>query len=334
MIGALLGRVYGAAAAERRQWYARHPSRVRRLARPVVSVGNLRVGGSGKTPVTAYIARLLVRQGERPAILSRGYRRANPQNGVTVVSDTTGVRADVDTAGDEPLMLARELPGVPVLVATERARAGQMAEERYGATVHILDDGFQHLQLARDIDLLLIAEADLAELVLPGGLLRESIDTASVADAVLVSDPDDAAAARVVEQLGPREAFQVVRAFRAPRTLLDNTETSIGGTRVLAVSGIARPERFVHDLSGAGVIVAGSMAFPDHHRYTRGDIDRILETARQASADLIVTTHKDAVRLERFSWTEIPAVYLPLDVRVTPEARFSDWLLERLRACR
>jgi tetraacyldisaccharide 4'-kinase len=164
--------------------------------------------------------------------------------------------------------------------------------------------------------------------------LRESIETASVADAVLVSDPDDAAAARVVAQLGPREAFQVVRDFRAPRSLTSGAEASMSGARVLAVSGIARPERFVHDLTGAGVVVAGSMAFPDHHRYTRGDIERMLETARQAEADLIVTTHKDAVRLEQFDWTEIPAVYLPLDVRVTPEARFSAWLLERLRACR
>jgi tetraacyldisaccharide 4'-kinase len=307
------------------------------LSRPVISVGNLRAGGSGKTPVTAYIARLLAEHGERPAILSRGYRRTNPQErrGVTVVSDTTRVLADIDSAGDEPLMLARELPGVPVVVATERYWAGLVAEDRFGATVHILDDGFQHFQLARDIDLLLMAEADLVEPVLPGGMLREPIDTASLADAVLVSDPDDTAFARVVEQLKPREAFQVVRAFRAPRRLgADEEETEIGGRRVLAVSGIARPERFVHDLAGAGVVVAGSMAFPDHHRFTNRDIERILENARHAEADLIITTHKDAVRLERFAWTEIPAAYLPLDVRVLPEARFSDWLLERLRACR
>jgi tetraacyldisaccharide 4'-kinase len=326
--------VYGAAASRRRRCYARHPARARRLTQPVISVGNLRAGGSGKTPVTAYIARVLLEKGERPAILSRGYRRARASEGVTLVSDPTRVMADVDSAGDEPLMLARELPGVPVLVAAERYLAGAEAEQRFGATVHILDDGFQHLQLARDVDLLLVAEADLAELVLPGGMLREPLENASAADAVLVSDPDAAAAARVVAQLDPQEAFHVVRTLEPARRIGDNATTSIEGARVMAVSGIARPERFVHDLGAAGVVIAGSMVFPDHHRYTRRDIDRIVENAQHAGADLIVTTHKDAVRLERFLWDEVPAVYVPLRVRVEPEERFSTWMLERLRACR
>ena len=133
------------------------PSRRRRLSQPVVSVGNLRVGGSGKTPIVAHIARLLLERGERPAILTRGYARRCRPDGVTVVSDGTTILAGIESAGDEPLMLARALPGVPVLVGANRYLSGRLAEERFGATVHLLDDGFQHLELARDVDLLLVS---------------------------------------------------------------------------------------------------------------------------------------------------------------------------------
>ncbi len=166
--------LYGAAASWRRRWYARDPGRQRHLSRPVVSVGNLCAGGSGKTPVVEQIARVLVDRGERPAILTRGYARRRALDGVTVVSDGSKILAGLETAGDEPLMLARALPGVPVLVAADRYLAGRLAERQLGATVHLLDDGFQHLALARDVDLLLVAEEDLTDRMLPAGRLREA----------------------------------------------------------------------------------------------------------------------------------------------------------------
>ena len=121
-----------------------HPERRRRLSRPVISVGSLRVGGSGKTPIVALIARLLVEVGERPAVLSRGYGRRAASDGVTVVSDGASILASVDAAGDEPLMLARALPRVVVLVGSSRYLGGRLAEQQFAATVHVLDDGFQH----------------------------------------------------------------------------------------------------------------------------------------------------------------------------------------------
>src|SRR5205085_980145 len=153
----LLSSLYSAVAVRRRQWYASHPARRLRLSRPVISVGNLSVGGSGKTPVVAHLARLLVDAGERPAILTRGYGRRRRVR-VTVVADRTAIRAGVFSSGDEPLMLARALPGVAVVVSPSRYRAGQLAETELGATVHLLDDGFQHLQIDRDVDLLLVSE--------------------------------------------------------------------------------------------------------------------------------------------------------------------------------
>ena len=156
----MLSALYAHAAARRRRWYDRRPQRRRRLARPVVSVGALAAGGSGKTPLAALVAELLRDAGERPAVLSRGYGRRNGA-GVVVVRDPDGVRAGVDAAGDEPRMLAERLDGVSVVVSRDRYRAGRLAETRLGATVHVLDDGFQHLQLARDLDLLLVRADEL-----------------------------------------------------------------------------------------------------------------------------------------------------------------------------
>src|SRR5689334_1177147 len=185
--------------------------------RPVVSVGNLRVGGTGKTPVAEYIAALLVAGGHRPAVLTRGYARRRVRDGVTVVSDGTAVLADLDSAGDEPLMLARALPGTAVLVGADRYLSGVLAERRLGVTVHVMDDGFQHLELARDVDLLLASEDDLADRPLPAGRLRERLDAAAAADAALVTAGYDAAAERVGRALKVPTVFRVTRTIAPPR---------------------------------------------------------------------------------------------------------------------
>src|SRR5262245_50085975 len=134
--------LYGAAARWRRRWYSARASRQRRLGHPVISIGNLRAGGSGKTPAVECVARVLLAAGERPVILTRGYARRSPSSEVTVVSDGSTILAGVDQAGDEPLMLARRLQNVPVLVHADRYTAGLAAEARFRPTVHILDDGF------------------------------------------------------------------------------------------------------------------------------------------------------------------------------------------------
>ena len=160
----LLSRLYDEAAWRRRQWYARRPEARRRLVRPVVSVGGLAAGGSGKTPFVAALARMLVEMGERPAVLSRGYGRADPVAGAAVIRDFERTAGSLAVAGDEPWMLARTLDGVAVVVAEDRHLAGRLAEARLGATVHVLDDGFQHLPLERGTDLVLLSAADLEHL--------------------------------------------------------------------------------------------------------------------------------------------------------------------------
>ena len=326
--------VYGSAAAWRRQLYARDVSRRRRLARPVISVGGLCVGGSGKTPVVARVARLLMAAGERPAILTRGYARRRPLDGITVVADGAAVLVDVDVAGDEPLMLARALPGTRVLVGANRFLAGRLAERRLGATVHVLDDGFQHHALARDVDLLLADEADVHDRPLPAGRLREPLAGAAAADAVLVTAADAGAAGRVAQALGVATLFRVKRSAGAPRAIDTGAVARLSpGARVFAFAAIARPERFFDDLRAAGWQVLGTRAFRDHHDFSRRDLEGVLLAARAMGADAVLTTEKDAVRVKTHGLSA-PIAAVPLSVDIEPADAFERWLLERVAAAR
>ena len=333
MIVGALSAVLRAAATWRRRWYAGSSSRTLHLARPVISIGNLRVGGTGKTPATACIARLLLEHGERPAILSRGYARQEPSTGVTVVSDGDRILSDVAHAGDEPTLLARTLKGVPVLVCPDRHLAGRHAETRLGATVHLLDDGFQHVRLARDIDLLLADERDLADRVLPSGRLREPLANASSAHAVIVPGAVPEAARTIGERLGIRDSFVMTRILGSLVMLVD-AEPPSAGAALLAVAGIARPERFFDDLRVAGFQLAGSIAFGDHHVFKPADIDRIAAAAHRSGAAAVVTTEKDAVRLAGMNLSAIPFAAVPLQARIEPADRFATWLTARLELAR
>lgn len=331
MIVGALSAVYGAAATWRRRWYS--GARRRRLTQPVISIGNLRVGGTGKTPVTAYVARLLAAHGEQPVILSRGYAREEPSPGVTIVSDRVHVLADVAHAGDEPTLLARALPGVPVLVCPDRYLAGVEAETRFAPTVHILDDGFQHVKLARDIDLLLVDPQDLEDRVLPAGRLREPIANAATADAVLVPSTAPSVAASVAKALSIDRSFSVVRRLARIRAL-DNGGLPPLDAPWLAFAGIARPERFFSDLRAEGYNVRETVSFRDHQVFRSADIDRLRERAREVGAVALVTTEKDSVRLPSIASARMPLAVAPLEVTVEPASDFAAWLLTRLASAR
>jgi tetraacyldisaccharide 4'-kinase len=314
--------LYAAAARRRRERYAARPELRGRLRRPVVSVGNLAVGGRGKTPLVATVARLLAGAGESPAILSRGYGRRHPGAGPIVVSDRDGIRADLDRSGDEPLMLARQLPGVSVVVAADRYAAGQLAETTLGATVHILDDGFQHLQLERDLDLVIVGREDIARPdTLPAGRLREPLDTLVAADAVLTADDE------VVVELEGVDA----PVFRLRRQDAGGAATP---APVIAVAGIAVPERFFGDLRQAGWQIAGQMVFRDHHRYSSQDLSRMVACVERHRARGIVTTEKDFVRLLPFRPFPVPVWTVPYVLTPEPLAAFREWLLSGLATVR
>jgi tetraacyldisaccharide 4'-kinase len=330
----VLSSVYGAAASWRRRWYARDPSRQHKLTQPVVSVGNLRVGGTGKTPTVAHLCEQLLANGERPVILTRGYGRTRPSDDVTIVSDGTRIVADLAAAGDEPLMLARLLPSVPVLVGHDRFACGQRAERDFRITVHVLDDGFQHLTLARDVDLLLVDERDLSDRVLPAGRLREPVANAAAAHALLVTAEDSSAVEHMAQALHVPVAFHVLRAIHTPRSLGQQTRAHTQSDRVLAFAGIARPERFFLDLSASGRAPVETITFADHHPFSQEDVDRIVERARAVGASLALTTEKDAVRLEGLNFKGLAVQAIPLSVTIEPAGQFHRWLFDRLGSVR
>jgi tetraacyldisaccharide 4'-kinase len=330
----VLSALYAAIARRRREFYAARPDLRRRLRRPVISVGNLAVGGRGKTPTVACLARELVAMGERPAILSRGYGRRLAEDGVVVVRDANGMRADLDRSGDEPLMLARQLPGVAVLASSDRYLAGRLAEHHFGATVHVLDDGFQHLQLDRDIDLVIVAGEDLeaGARTLPGGRLREPPDTLLAADAILAADER-------VFALGPRPRHAPFEMFRMRRTMgAVQPSAPEGGEEPavasLAMAGIARPQEFFEGLRAAGQNIVRTRSFRDHHRYSRRDLDRVFREARAAGAVRVLTTEKDYVRLLPLRPFPMPVVWVPLTMEPDSLPEFRRWLAGALAGAR
>lgn len=295
------------------------------------------MGGRGKTPTVAHVVELLLDAGERPAVLSRGYGRRQPDDGVVIVSDGRHLRADLDRSGDEPLMLARHLPGAAVLVCEVRATAAALAETVIGVSVHVLDDGFQHRSIARDIDIVLVTRADLRDRRLPFGRLRSPVTALRDAHAVIVDDVDPADAVALVERwidAGRTRVFSLRRGLGPPVWIQPPSGGSPpgeGAGPVLAVAGIAAPERFARSLEAGGWQVAELMGFADHHRYDRGDLERI---ASAAAGRLVITTEKDAVRMLPLRPTPVPVAMVPLVAAIEPEAQFREWLLASLAGAR
>jgi tetraacyldisaccharide 4'-kinase len=292
-----LGLAYGGAAALRAAAYAGGLLPRTRLRGVVISVGNLRVGGSGKTPVVARLAALLRERGVPLAVLSRGYA-GSFRGEALIVSDGERILAGAEEAGDEPVMLARSLPGVVVAVGRRRDRVGRHVEERFGTRVHLLDDGFQHLRLFRDLDLLCVDAVDPGARPLPAGPLRELPAAAARADLVLLTQADRAAPERLAlleGRHGPGRTLRVRRRL-AGFTALDGSPRRVP-RRPFLLAGIARPERFARDVRELAGEVSGARLFPDHHRFRPSELAEVLAAARAAGADAVVTTAKDAVRL-------------------------------------
>jgi tetraacyldisaccharide 4'-kinase len=323
--------LYAHLSRARRRYYAVRPERRRWLGRPVISVGNLSVGGSGKTPVVELLARRLQTSGRRPSVLSRGYGRADAVDGVVVVNDGTRICADLARAGDESTMLARNLKGIVVMVCPDRYLAGRLAERRFACDVHVLDDGFQHLQLGRDIDLLLAGEEDIDRpRVLPAGRLREPLDAARHADALLWTGPAvDAGSA--ASRLRLPVYFEVRRTAGALSTAPLDGGPPPPGARVVGLAAIARPRPFLDGLRTSGFDVVSEVIWPDHHRYSRRDVEHVRRAVAATGAAAVITTEKDLVRLVPLGPLPFLLAWQRLDVRIEPAAAFEAWLVEHLQ---
>ena len=287
--------------------------------------------------MVAHLAKLLAAGGERPAILSRGYRRKDSADGVVVVRDEEGVQAPLARAGDEPLMLARKLDDVKVVVAPDRYLAGRLAEMRLGCSVHLLDDGFQHLQLDRDIDLLVMHSDEFEDpQVLPFGTLREPLETAARADALLVSGDMSGTGKSIIDTLQLSRIYQMQRVLDVPRST-DSGKSPVPlsvSSRILAIAGIAKPDRFFSEIGTFGGIVVRTLAFSDHHEFTQQDIVKITELVRALRIDLVLTTEKDYVRLERYQPFAFNVAIVPLKIEIEEEGEFLSWITSQLAATR
>jgi tetraacyldisaccharide 4'-kinase len=302
----LLSSTFGLLVRTRNELYERGVLPVRRLQGPVVSVGNLSVGGSGKTPFVLLLGELLKARGIAFDILSRGYRRKTW--GVALV-DPAGGAADF---GDEPLLLARRL-SVPVVVGEDRYEAGLFSERKFGPQLHILDDGFQHRALARDFDIVLLTGIDARDRLLPAGRLREPMSSLQRADVVLLAGE----VSPVLVSFKGKSVWNLRRGIERRQT----------PARPVVFCGIARPQNFIEQLEAAGVEPAAHAFFRDHHSYTESDIRDLLSLRDKSGADGFVTTEKDEINLGVFVYRLQGLSVIPVKMELLNAANAMDTML-------
>ena len=276
-----------------------------KLAAPVISIGNLSVGGTGKSPLTIWMCELLLKIGLHPAVLTRGYARGGSSPGLV---PSLGNTAELSALfGDEPVMISERLPSVPVWVGKNRAASGKAALAGGGVDVLVLDDGFQHLALERDLDIVLLDRRSPFGnvFVLPAGPLREPPSNLRRADVLVITHAGkDFDAGPLRDKL--RVLFPGIPVFACRHTMRGISLTKGGplfplnsllDRKTVAFAGIVRPESFFKELGEAGITICDSLSFPDHHRYETGDLLGIFDSASKHGAEIIITTAKDAVRI-------------------------------------
>ncbi len=304
-----LSGLYGAGMALRNALFDRGVLPALRLQQPVVSVGNLSTGGSGKTPFVIALGELLKERGVGFDVLSRGYRRKT--RGVLVV-DPGGSAADF---GDEPLLISRRL-GVPVIVGESRHRAGLVAEQKFHSQLHLLDDGFQHRSLHRDFDIVLLSPGDLDDRLLPSGRLREPPSALHRADAIVLSQDESADHPALQKRLVWHMRREILLPAVSPSPLV--------------FCGIARPQQFFAQVRAAGITPAAEVVYRDHHAYEPGDIQRLIAMRRDCGAGGFVTTEKDAINLGPLQAELAPIAFAVLKMTLDRPADVVDTILARI----
>lgn len=341
--------VYKAGVMLRYAMYGSGFLKTRRLDCPVISIGNLAVGGSGKTPMAVWLARMLVEKGLRPVVISRGYR-GTFENEAAVVSDGRDVFLDAETCGDEPYMMAME-KAFPVVVGKDRYKAGLMAMETFAPDVIILDDGFQHLKLARDLNLVLLDYGQPLGngRMLPAGRLRETLGMAKdrIDAVVFTRCPPDTFQLDALQESGNRplaidiiktlpsvpvffcmhEPF-VAQIFPAGSNKTDNVQSRcMKGKTAVLFSGLARNASFAQSVQDLGVNIADHLEFCDHYRYNEPDFKRISARAKALNVDFILTTQKDWVKVNPVFFRDVHVGVIGIRLRFFDPGRLEKFVL-------
>ncbi len=280
-----------------------------RLPVPVVSVGNITLGGTGKTPTVISIAETALSMGKRPAIVSRGYGRTT--TGTVIVSDGKGTLVPWEEAGDEPLLMAKRLPTVPVVVDEQRFRGGMVAVEQFGVDMIILDDAFQHRAVERNLDVVLINSRERAEnyRMLPYGRLREPTWSVRRADIVVLTKTDGESTVPAVHRKIARHARKIMKSSLRPR----ETE-NLKGRKVVAFCGIGDPDSFRPTLRQLGADIVAFQKFRDHHIYDESDMNDLKKLLEKRNGDTLVTTEKDWVKLPRSEGKDDSILPVPVEM--------------------
>ena len=310
-----LSALYGAVTRTRLALYRRGTFRTTKLDRPVISVGNITAGGTGKTPLVEWVARSLAGRGLKVCILTRGYGRENPEQQV-VVSDGSKILATPGQAGDEPYLLATKLlnanlPGsVAVISNADRISAGRYAIETFATDCFVLDDGFQHLRLARDLDIVVI---DATNPFGTGQLLREPVSSLVRADCVVLTRCDQASSVDLSFIRGRPVFKSSMKAVNAPR---------VTGP-VAAFCAVGNPQSFFEQLRKHGYELVHEKAFTDHHSYTQKDVDDLIERAKRSGPTSLLTTAKDAVKLQSLSFS-MPWNVFEIEIQIKDESALAE----------
>jgi tetraacyldisaccharide 4'-kinase len=312
-----------------------------KLPCPVISIGNITVGGTGKTPCVIMMARMLQSHGFKPAILSRGYG-GNSSKSVNIVSDGKNILLDSKTAGDEPFLMAQSLKNIPIIVGSQRIKTGLVAINQFGANVLICDDALQHRKIFRDINLVLLDSQNPLSNghVLPRGKLREPIAGLKRASAFLLTRTDETAQADNINnkwaQMGNIPIFTSIHKLQDV-IKGDHREqwpiSKLSGKKVYAFCGIAKPDSFQKSLLAARAQILSWDTFPDHHNYSRNELETIKNKFNNHKADIIITTQKDGMRLQNFPEFLNMIYLLRIEMEITPSRElFDKFILDRLAA--
>lgn len=334
------GLLYGRIMDVRNRLYDRGVLKSYSLGARTISIGNLTTGGTGKTPLVALVSEMLAENGEKVCVLTRGYGRANPKERV-LVSDGKSVLADAATGGDEPVELARKLLGKAVIVAdADRVAAAAWAKEKFGITAFVLDDGFQHRRAKRDLDIVCIDATNPCGngRILPAGNLRESFKELRRADAIVVTrsnfvDTVEDLAAQLKRRNAEAPLFKASTRITRITELNDfldsaGSEVDIEETPVFAFCGLGNPEIFRRQLVSQEMKIAGLCSIGDHYRYTQSDTEFLQSGAKRSGGEALITTAKDAVKLERLKF-EMPVFVAEAEVVIEEAAIFRKLVLSK-----
>jgi tetraacyldisaccharide 4'-kinase len=310
---------------------------------PVISVGNITVGGTGKTPCVIMLAHMLQKKGFKPAVLSRGYG-GKSNNPVNIVSDGHKMLLDSETAGDEPFLIAHALKGIPVITGAKRIVTGKTAIDEFKANVLICDDAMQHRQIFRDINLVLLDNEYLRgnDHILPRGRLREPINGLGRASAFVFTHTNEAQQTNdTIEKLVQTENIPIFRSIHKSKDIVKGDYSVqwpisiLAGKKVCVFCGIAKPDSFKKNLLAAGAQVLSFDIFPDHHRYNKNELEKIKTRFIDCRADFLISTQKDGMRIQEFPEFLKIIYMLRIELEIIPSGEsFKEFILDRLVATR